>query len=640
MIADMIRYRLCILTVILAGIALSARPAFAQLPGLSSLQGAYNVRYLGSNTNPADSAVSFSGTITFDGKGGFTVTGQGASAASSNHTLAFLTSGQYNVFSNGMIQITNPFDPSSTTSLSTATTVLYGGLGNGILVASSTDTSYCDVFVAIQAASGASNSTLSGTYQMASLEFLNADFTQTRDTFFSAAADGKGGLGNVTIKGTAQNLNGTATTQTSSGATYTVTANGTGTMNLPAPSGVAAGSVLLSGNKVLYVSADGSFFVAGSATGYDMEVGTKAVSSATAPNGIFFQGLLQNFAAGTSSDGLYSAQGAANEIGSSNLEIGHQRTNPDGFSNFDYTFSDTLTFGADGTVTYGDSFYAVGAGGNIIIGAGAGSNYQLIVYAKSVPMNGTGVFLNPQGVVNAASSTPFTSSFSPGEVVTFYGTNIGGSTAQASAPFPTTLGGAQVSVAYTDSTGKAVTAPLPLYYVSQNQISGVLPFTIPQDGSVLTFQVNNGGTASNTTSVYSGQTSPGLFTVPAGGIGPGAILHADFSLVSSSSPAKSGETVQVFLNGLGAVNSTLAAGQPAPTSSLVTLVNPVQGVWIYDPTQGPLAANVVFAGLAPGLAGLYQMNITLPTGLSAGNLPIEVATTDGDNIQAVIPISK
>jgi hypothetical protein len=76
------------LALIAAVVALSSAPASAQLPDQTSLNGVYNVRYLGVNTDPADTAVSFSGTLTFDGRGGFTVAGQGTTAGA---TLRFRT---------------------------------------------------------------------------------------------------------------------------------------------------------------------------------------------------------------------------------------------------------------------------------------------------------------------------------------------------------------------------------------------------------------------------------------------------------------------------------------------------------------------------------------------------------------------
>ena len=124
---------------------MSLSSAFAQLPDQTTLNGAYNVRYLGVNARPTNTAVSFQGTMTFDGKGGFTVNGQGTTAGAA---LKYRTTGTYNVVSSGMLIIDNPFDPVASNG-----TFLYGGVGaNGVIVASSTDTIYCDIFVAIPVA--------------------------------------------------------------------------------------------------------------------------------------------------------------------------------------------------------------------------------------------------------------------------------------------------------------------------------------------------------------------------------------------------------------------------------------------------------------------------------------------------------
>src|SRR5437763_2584472 len=258
----------------------SLSSAFAQLPDQTTLNGVYNVRYLGVNAENTNTAVSFQGTMTFDGIGGVTVAGQGTTDGAA---LKFRTTWKYDVVSSGMLDIENLFDPAPSNF-----TFLYGAMGaNGVIVASSTDTFYCDLFVAIPVATTASAATLSGTYRVASMEFLNGDFLSTRDSFFSMTPDGKGGLGDLSIKGTAQNLKNVATTQTSPGATYTVTANGSGTLVLPAPTGVTAANTLLSGTKVLYVAQDGSFFIAGAANGYDMEIGVRSGGS-NALNGLYW----------------------------------------------------------------------------------------------------------------------------------------------------------------------------------------------------------------------------------------------------------------------------------------------------------------------------------------------------------------
>ena len=615
-------------------------PVSAQtLTGNATLQGVYAVRYLGVQGYPCDCPVSFSGTFTFDGKGGFQVAGQGTVNNSGDHPLTALSSGTYTVWSNGVVNLTNPF--------TTAGTLLYGGVGQGAIVASSTDTQFLDLFVAIPVASAASLSTLTGNYYVGGLEFAGGSFANTRNTFFTMTADGKGGLGSVSLKGSSSNLNGTFTTQTSSGATYTMTANGSGTLNFPAPSGVTTANTLLSGTKTVYVSSDGGLFLAGSPTGYDFEIGIKqpAGNSPATLSGIYFTSELENCTKCGNNTGIYGYTGSFNEIGNANGdELDHLRVNIDGYFNsnigsYDETYNQNLTL--DGNGFDSDSKTAptyqlgVSANGNYVLVTGAGGaaqDYFLQLGVKTLPVSGTGVFLNPYGVVNAGSSDPFTAQLSPGEVITLYGSGFtSGSPASASAPFPNVLGGTQVLI-----TPNGATAPLnaPVYFVSATQISAVMPYNLPNGTAVATVQVNNNGVLSNAVQAYVGTTSPGVFTVPPGGLGNGAILHADFTLVSNASPAKIGETVQIFLTGLGPVSPAVAAGAAAPSAEPFARVTNMPNVYIDNQP-----ATVTYAGLAPGLGGLYQLNVTIPPGVGNAAVTLEISTIDADNSQATIPIA-
>ncbi|MGD1097683.1 MAG: hypothetical protein ABSB35_37565 [Bryobacteraceae bacterium] len=47
---------------------------------------------------------------------------------------------------------------------------------------------------------------------------------------------------------------------------------------------------------------------------------------------------------------------------------------------------------------------------------------------------------------------------------------------------------------------------------------------------------------------------------------------------------------------------------------------------------------MVFAGLAPTLAGLYQMNVQVPTGVGPGNVYLEVVTDAADVLQIQVPV--
>ncbi len=629
--------RRTVVTILALFAILAAAPAFAQtLNGNATLQGAYAVRYLGVQGAPCDCPVSFAGTFTFDGKGTFQVAGQGTMNNSGDQPLTPQSSGQYTIWANGVINMTNPFAAAN------SGTVLYGGVGQGAIVASSTDTQYLDLFVAIPVASSAGNSTLSGAYAVASLEFPGGSPTSARNTFFTMTADGKGGLGNVTISGASTALNDTPTTQTSAAATYSVTANGSGTLNFPAPTGVSAANQLLAGNKTLYVSGDGSLFIAGAPGAYDFEIGIKkpAGNSPKVLTGLYFTGELENCTNCGSYTGIYGSGGSFNELGNqTGDELDHLRVNADGdfnsgYYSYDETFNATLTLDGNGysTDTAGDYQLGASANGNYILIIGGPGDYYLQLGVKTIPVSGTGVFLSPYGVVNAASNAPFTAQLSPGEVITLYGSGlISGNTATASAPFPNTLGGAQVLI-----TPSGATAPLnaPVYSVTPTQISAVVPYNLPSGTSEVTVQVNNNGVLSNAVQAYAGTTSPGVFTVPVGGLGDGAILHADYTLVSAASPAKVGETVQVFLTGLGPVSPAVTAGAPAPSSgTLAQVVNPV---YVY--IDG-MTATVPFAGLAPGLGGLYQVNVTVPSGVGSGSVTLEISGTDSDNFQATIPIA-
>src|SRR5580693_8273161 len=91
----------------LASLGVVAGTAPAQVLSNSSIQGSYYFRYLGVNSVPSDAALSFGGTMTFDGKstaanngyGTFTASGQGSSGTA----LGPAANNFYTVYSNGLI---------------------------------------------------------------------------------------------------------------------------------------------------------------------------------------------------------------------------------------------------------------------------------------------------------------------------------------------------------------------------------------------------------------------------------------------------------------------------------------------------------------------------------------------------------
>jgi uncharacterized protein (TIGR03437 family) len=90
-----------------------------------------------------------------------------------------------------------------------------------------------------------------------------------------------------------------------------------------------------------------------------------------------------------------------------------------------------------------------------------------------------------------------------------------------------------------------------------------------------------------------------------------------------SQPVTRGDFLAIYCTGLVAVNNTPADGAPAPSSPplATTLANP-------SVTIGGMPAVVSYSGLAPGLVGLYQVNVQVPNNTPTGNA-VNLAITVG-----------
>jgi uncharacterized protein (TIGR03437 family) len=87
------------------------------------------------------------------------------------------------------------------------------------------------------------------------------------------------------------------------------------------------------------------------------------------------------------------------------------------------------------------------------------------------------------------------------------------------------------------------------------------------------------------------------------------VLHAGSGVpVDQAHPADAGEVLETYGIGGGVTNPPIAAGQPAPASPLAEWTGPLRVTLGY----GVDDATVLWAGAAPGTAGLYQVNIQLP----------------------------
>ncbi len=602
--------------------------------GTAGLTGPYLFRYVNffnDESGNLTESCSLTGTITFDGAGSYKLSNTkifDSMGVSNTGSCTNLGGGTYGVQSNGIAQLDNPL----------YSVTLFGTFSAPVLTASSTEDDGFDLFIAVQAPSASSSTgLLSGTFTVGTLDFLNSNASLARQGYFTIKADGHGNIAPFTVNGSLQNVSaGASITQNVSASHYSLSGAAGGTLTFPGSS--SDQKSIVSGPKALYVSADGNWFVAGSDNGSDMFFGFRApsgTSSNSTLNGTYFTaGMEANFV--NSSFGvnfLDAFYGSISTNGNGNL-ITHERFNDviDIFS-YDYTFTAPVTIGADGSFYDGNVYnYLAGANGTALMEIGSNQQFSMIIGIHAPGFAPAPLWINPVAITNAANYTPITNSYAPGELVNLYG-NFGVSTQVApSLPFSSTLNGVQVLV-----NGQAA----PLYLVSKNQISALIPYEVAGQ-YFATFQVAVNGSMSNQVTVYVDNTAPGIYTLTQDGMGEAAILHANQSPVSDSSPAKPDETVIMFMNGVGPVTPQVADGAAAPSSPVSnTLEVPNEDVFVFlDDGVDFTQATVSFAGLAPGFAGLYQVNFVLPhDSVANGDVFVFFATDEAQNEMATISVS-
>jgi uncharacterized protein (TIGR03437 family) len=145
--------------------------------------------------------------------------------------------------------------------------------------------------------------------------------------------------------------------------------------------------------------------------------------------------------------------------------------------------------------------------------------------------------------------------------------------------------------------------------------------------------VFNDNVASNAVTMTVAKTAPGVLTQQQNGLGYGDVVHLDGTLVNAKNPAQIGETLLVFLTGLGAVSPAIADGDAGPAGPLAQTVS-ATAAYI-----GGVPATVSYSGLAPQLAGLYQINLTVPSGLTPGDNFLDIAGTDGYTSECLVAIA-
>jgi uncharacterized protein (TIGR03437 family) len=211
----------------------------------------------------------------------------------------------------------------------------------------------------------------------------------------------------------------------------------------------------------------------------------------------------------------------------------------------------------------------------------------------------TAPFYSPESIVNAATQTVV--ALAPNAIATLYGTDLAYST-RAVAPSDVVRG-----ILPSELDGVAVwvnSMPCHLFYVSPTQINFLIPYQVT--ASTVSVIVARDGTAGPAVNIELHNTSPGLFLWE--GNQPVAV-HLNGDLISDLQPAAPGEIVVLYANGLGRTVPDIVGGQLAIAAFPIAFAAQLQ--ILLDGVPCP-PGSVLYAGLTPGFAGLYQINLLLP----------------------------
>jgi uncharacterized protein (TIGR03437 family) len=193
--------------------------------------------------------------------------------------------------------------------------------------------------------------------------------------------------------------------------------------------------------------------------------------------------------------------------------------------------------------------------------------------------------------VDSASYTPGVP-VAPASVSSAFGPFTGSQSVAASAyPLPRKLGATEVFV-----DGTAV----PLYYVSPGQVNFQVPKATAAGQSLL--EVHVGGQPVGKAPLTVTRTAPGIF----------AVLNQDGTANGANGPAHPGDVLQIYATGLGEVSPAVDDGAAASAVNLSMTSTPP------SVQLGARLLRIQFSGLAPGMAGVYQVNAVIPTDVAVG----------------------
>ena len=268
--------------------------------------------------------------------------------------------------------------------------------------------------------------------------------------------------------------------------------------------------------------------------------------------------------------------------------------------------------------------------------SGRPSDANLLIVNEVQVLNAPSV--SAGGIVLASAFGGFTSA-APGAYLEIYGEKLfeGEARSWRGSDFdgvnaPTSLDGVTVTV-----------GGLPAFvnYVSATQINVQIPDRVPTGGPV-SVRVQREGVTATEGVIIMRPLMPGLLAPASFKVGDKQYVvaqRANGTFVANgiagvpNAPAAPGETLIFYGTGFGQLSpsTTPVAGRIAQGATRIA--NPV------DFKIGGILCNLPYAGLAPGLVGVYQFNVVVPNGVASGDQPVEVTVAaDTTRQQLYLPI--
>lgn len=206
-----------------------------------------------------------------------------------------------------------------------------------------------------------------------------------------------------------------------------------------------------------------------------------------------------------------------------------------------------------------------------------------------------------QSITNIASGTPGT--LAPNTLASIYGTNLSFVTRAISTDdiqageLPIRLPGTGVQVWLDELPGH-------LYLVSPEQVNFLVPSNLR--ATEVTIRVFRDSTVGPAVRLKLREAAPALFQLDSDHV---LASKLDYSLVTATAPSHPDEWVILWATGLGSVTPPTTYGTLPPEAANLEKIGDFR-ILLDGAAVAP--GRVGYAGLAPGYAGLYQINLKLP----------------------------